>query len=367
MSHIQCRPYFRVQRPPAPRPDVKISPHAASAKTWTVPALCKAYQWPTDLKGTGIIGILELGGGFGMPEIETFFKNNGLPMPKITVVSVDGTPNDNAGGGDADIEVALDIQVAGASFAYATGRPAEIRVYFAQDIAPIVTAAAKEGCAVLSCSWGADETSWGKEAAEELQAACVAANALGMTIFAAAGDNDSDDGGGKTGVDCPGSCPNVVCCGGTSKPHAGEEVVWNDTPGDADGEGTGGGYSKFFPVQAWQTGAPKAPAGLGRMVPDVAANADPDTGYEIFVHGAPLVVGGTSAVAPLYAGLFAAMSAPDDKLGDIGRVLWASQKDFVDITQGENGVYHAAVGPDPCSGLGVPIGTALAETFGVDG
>ena len=363
--HVQCKPYFRLQRPSASRPGVVVNPHAASAKTWTVPALCTAYKWPANLKGVGIIGIVELGGGFGMTEVETFFKNNGLPVPKITVVSVDGTQNDNLGGGDADIEVALDIQVAGASFAIATGRAAEIRVYFAQDIAPAVATAAKDGCAVCSISWGADETSWGEEAADEMQAACVAANALGMTIFAAAGDNDSDDGGGKTGIDCPGSCPNVVCCGGTSKPHAGEEVVWNNTPGNADGEGTGGGYSKFFPVQTWQIGAPKAPAGLGRMVPDVSANADPDTGYEIFVHGQPMVVGGTSAVAPLYAGLFAAMSASDDKLGDAGPELWSNPDAFTDVTTGENGVYKAAAGPDPCSGLGVPLGVTLAAKLGV--
>jgi kumamolisin len=335
---------------------------AADGTTWSVPALCAAYGWPKDAAGTGVIGIVELGGGYGMPEIEAYFKALGQPAPSVTFVSVDGTKNENATGGDADIEVALDIEVAGASFFLATGRPATIRVYFSQDIDTAVAAAAKDGCAVCSISWGADETSWGKTDAEAMQAACVAANATGMAICAAAGDNNSDDGGGKTGVDCPGSCPNVVSCGGTSKPKTGAEVVWNDTPGNANGEGTGGGYSKFFPAEDWQIGAPPAPAGLGRMVPDVAANADPNTGYEIFVHGKAIVVGGTSCVAPLYAGLFAALSIPAEKLGDIGPDLWsdAARSSFADVVKGNNGAYDARVGPDPCTGLGVLIGSKLA-------
>jgi hypothetical protein len=86
------------------------------------------------------------------------------------------------------------------------------------------------------------------------------------------------------------------------KPHGAnaEETVWNDDPGNPQGSGTGGGFSELFsPMPAWQAGAPHGP---GRMVPDVAANADPYTGYNVFVHGAQETIGGTSAVAPLYAG-----------------------------------------------------------------
>ena len=81
------------------------------------------------------------------------------------------------------------------------------------------------------------------------------------------------------------------------------ETVWNNDPGNPSGNGTGGGYSTLFPPQPWQAGAPQGP---GRMVPDVAADADPYTGYELYVHGAGVTLGGTSAVSPLYAGLFAA-------------------------------------------------------------
>ena len=240
-------------------------------------------------------------------------------MPSVTDVSVDGTentPGQSGSAGDDDYEVALDIEVSGAAYYAATGHAATIRVYWSQDIGTAVQKAAADGCDVCSISWGADEANWGATAAQQMEATVQAAVAGGMVVFAASGDNDSSDGGSTpANVDCPSSCPHAVGCGGTMKtPTA--ETVWNDNPGKTDGEGTGGGYSTIFPVQSFQIGAPPAPAntqyGKGRMVPDVCANADPNTGYNIFVHGSATVVGGTSAVAPLYAGLFAAFGT---KLG----------------------------------------------------
>ena len=102
----------------------------------------------------------------------------------------------------------------------------------------------------------------------------------GMVVFAASGDNDSSDGGpGRANVDLPASAPHVIGCGGTHKPHSGEETVWNNDPRKTTGEGTGGGYSTLFPMPSWQAGAPHGP---GRLVPDVAANADPNTGSRSF-------------------------------------------------------------------------------------
>ena len=105
----------------------------------------------------------------------------------------------------------------------------------------------------------------------------------------------------------------------------------------------------------WQAGAPHGP---GRMVPDVSADADPNTGYNIVLHGQQVTIGGTSAVAPLYAGLFAAFGT---KLGFVTPELWANHLCFNDITRGDNGAYRARPGPDPCTGIGSPIGTQLAD------
>jgi subtilase family serine protease len=179
-----------------------------------------------------------------------------------------------------------------------------------------------------------------------------------MVVFAASGDNDSSDGGpDPANVDLPSSSPYAVGCGGTRKTRE-SETVWNEEPGRPYGNGTGGGFSRLFtPMPPWQANAPHGP---GRMVPDVAANADPQTGYEIVVHGQPAVVGGTSAVAPLYAGLFAAFGR---KLGFVTPKLWQNQTAFTDITDGDNGYFRAKIGPDPCTGLGAPIGRRIASLF----
>ncbi len=368
MSHspkYHCHPYFKLRK--QVKRIERLRPEAAAATPWTVPNLCAAYNWPANLAGGGVIAIVELGGGWVMSDMTAFFQSVNQPVPSITDVSVDGTqntPNQSGQAGEADYEVALDIQVAAASYYAATGKAATIRMYWSQDIASAVEKATSDGCDVCSISWGADEAEWGATAAQQMESAAESAVAAGMVVFAAAGDNDSSDGGSTpANVDCPSSCPHVVGCGGTYKTTT-EETVWNDNPGETDGEGTGGGYSTIFPVQSFQIGAPPAPAntqyGSGRMVPDVTGDADPNTGYEIFVHGSSTVVGGTSAVAPLYAGLFAAFGT---KLGFVAPTLWENQKAFNDITQGSNGFYSAAVGPDPCSGIGSPIGTSIAALF----
>jgi kumamolisin len=335
----------------------------AGAGPWKIADLCAAYQWPTGAPGGGVIGIIELGGGWLSSDVQAFCTANNVPLPAITDISVDGSRN--APGSDADGEVALDIQIAAAAYSLATGKPATIRMYWSRDITSAIIVAANDGCDVCSISWGADEAEWGLAAATALEAAAQAGNAAGMVVLAAAGDNDSSDGGpGAANVDLPASAPHVIGCGGTSK-TADAEVVWNNNPGNADGSGTGGGYSMFFttslvPGSHWQMRLrdPGARGIAGRMVPDVAANADPNTGYEIVVGRQSQVVGGTSAVAPLYAGLLAACG---QKRGDgLAVKLHGNPAAFTDITQGDNGAYQAAVGPDPCTGLGAPIGTAIA-------
>jgi kumamolisin len=334
--------------------------------SYDVPTLCQDYQWPTSLVGGGVIAIVELGGGWVQADIDAYFKSISQPSPNVIDISADGkttnSPNQSIGQqSDPDYEVTMDIEIAAASYYVATGKPANIRVYWSEDIATAVQKAAADGCDVCSISWGSDEANWGATAANQMEDVATAATAAGMIVFAAAGDNDSSDGGDSpANVDVPGSCPHVISCGGTST-TATAESVWNNSPGNTNGEGTGGGYSTLFPVQSYQVGAPTPPKGLGRMVPDVSADGDPDTGYNVYVHGEKATgIGGTSAVAPLYAGLFAAFGT---KLGFVSPKLWANQNCFNDITEGNNGLYSAALGPDPCTGIGSPIGTKLAALF----
>lgn len=254
------RPYFKL--PPARA----VRPAAPGAEPWTIGDLCAAYAWPRNLAGGGIIAILEFDGGWVSSDINAFFQAANLPAPQVEDVRVSGAgnnPNKHAGNPelDPDQEVTLDIQIAAAAYSIATGKPAQVRVYWADatdwgSMAAAVTAAAADGCDVCSISWGSDEANWqaagnmvGIDYVQQLNAAAQAATNSGMGVFAASGDNDSSDGGpDPANVDLPSSSPFVVGCGGTTKTRD-KETVWNETPGNANGEGTGGGYSRIFPVQ----------------------------------------------------------------------------------------------------------------------
>jgi kumamolisin len=329
------------------KPYFKLPHDVASTHAWSVPTVCALYNWPTGLPGRGKIGIVELGGGWMHQDMVAFFSRIHQTPPKITDVSIDGTQN--SPGGDADAEVALDIQIAGAGFHEATGQPADITVLWAQDIATAVLRAVDLGIDVISISWGAREMTWGRTGARAMEQAAIVATNAGCVVLAASGDNNSGDGGPGANVDLPAGCPHVIGCGGTRLTRS-TETVWNDGPS----EGTGGGFSTFFPMPSWQIGAPNGP---GRMVPDVAGNADPNTGYHIIIDGQDIVVGGTSAMAPLYASLIAGCGT---KLGFIAPKLWATPAAFRDITVGDNGQFRAGVGPDPCTGLGSPHAARIA-------
>jgi kumamolisin len=194
---------------------------------------------------------------------------------------------------------------------------------------------------------------------------------LGVTICAASGDDGSSDGvdDGANHVDFPASSPNILACGGTSLESSNgvitSETVWND---GAQGGAGGGGFSVQFPLPAWQASINiQPPAGGGRGVPDVAGDADPDTGYNVLVDGESLVIGGTSAVAPLWSGLIALMNQELGKpLGFLQPAIYAlpsSDDAFNDITSGSNGAFPAGPGWDAASGLGSPSGENLLQAL----
>jgi kumamolisin len=101
-----------------------------------------------------------------------------------------------------------------------------------------------------------------------------------------------------------------------------------------------------------------------RGVPDVSGDADPVTGYDVRIDGTDTVIGGTSAVAPLWAGLIARInSTRGSRVGYINPPLYAATSDLNDITTGNNGTYAAGPGWDACTGLGSPDGTKIAALF----
>jgi kumamolisin len=364
-----AKPHFRRKKKHAAPP----------AGTFTAPQLAQLYQFPTGLDGTGqTIAIVELGGGYKSGDLTTYFKNLKLKSPNIAAVSVDG--GTNTPGSDADAEVLLDIEVAGA---VASG--ASIAVYFApntdQGFVDAILDAAHDTTrkpSVISISWGGPEDSWTAQSQAAMNQALQDCAALGVTVTVASGDNGSSDGvqDGKLHVDFPASSPYALACGGTTLRAGGSsiqsETVWNET---AQNEGaSGGGVSTVFPIPSYQASA-KVPVNpqtsfAGRGVPDVAGDADPVTGYQVEVDGQATVVGGTSAVAPLWAGLVALLNQKlGTPVGFLNPALYAAQQGITnDVTSGNNddanlGSYTAGPGWDPCTGLGSPNGNAILNAL----
>ena len=355
-----------------------LRPAAAAATSFEPPQVAQAYAYPSGIDGTGqTIAILELGGGFAQSDLDSYFSGLGIPTPSVTSVSVDGATNAPTGDPDGpDAEVLLDIEVSGS---IAPG--AKIVVYFApntdQGFLDGITTAIHDtdnNPQILSISWGGPESTWTTQDFTNFDAAFADAGTLGVTVTVAAGDSGSSDGvsDGSAHVDFPASSPHVLACGGTSLKASGatikSEVVWND---GTSGGATGGGVSAAFPLPTWQQNANVPPsvnagANVGRGVPDVAGDADPQTGYDILVDGSSGVVGGTSAVAPLWAALVALLNQKSSKpLGFINATLYANPSALNDITSGNNGAYSAGPGWDACTGLGSPNGTRLAAVFDV--
>jgi kumamolisin len=347
------------------------------ATSFTPVAIGELYGVPDGASATGVcVALIELGGGYRLSDLETYFAGLGIATPSVSAVAVDGASNDPTGSTSGpDTEVMLDIEVAGA-----IARGASIVVYFApntdQGFADAISAAVHDDThkpQVISISWGGPENTYTAQTTSVFEAAFTDAASVGVTVFVAAGDNGSSDGvgDGDAHVDYPASSPQVVGCGGThvtaTNGAISSEVVWNDLP---SGGATGGGISIAFPVPTWQASAHVPPsanaeAGTGRGVPDVAANADPETGYQVRADGEDLVVGGTSAVAPLYAALTAlAVARTGQSLGFINARLYSlGDVAFRDITTGNNGAYHAIVGWDPCTGLGSPKAASIISSL----
>ena len=349
-----------------------LRPAAVGAQSYLPRQVAKFYSFPLNADGSGeTIGILELGGGFTTTDIQQYFQNQNIAPPAVVAVSVDGGTNAPTNPNGADSEVMLDIEVA-ASVAPA----AEIAVYFTpntdQGFLDALTTAIHDATnhpSVISISWGGPESSWTQQAMTAFDDACQSAAALGITITVASGDNGSTDGvsDGANHVDFPASSPHVLGCGGTKITVSGttltHEVVWNDEA--QSGGATGGGVSAVFALPTWQQNANVSGAtngGSGRGVPDVAGDAAPATGYSIEVDGQTEVVGGTSAVAPLWAGLIALLNQKLGKqVGFLNPQIYPllGSAAFRDITQGNNGAFSAGVGWDACTGLGSPAGNSL--------
>ena len=363
-----AKPKFRL------RPEVM--PHAAMNISYTPQQIARMYSFPSgpDSDGSGqSIAIIELGGGFRQSDLNQYFGANGPVVTAVAVNQGHNAPTGDANGPDG--EVMLDIEVAGA-----IAPKSQIAVYFTANtnkgFIDAINAAVHDKVrkpSVISISWGGPEDGGGYTATsiQSFHQAFQAAALMGVTVLVAAGDNGSSDGLAGEHVDFPASDDLVTGCGGTrlvstDKVIIKSETVWNDNNGGA----TGGGISKVFAVPTYQQGLQSTKTDgtkavlTGRGVPDISGDADPVTGYNVLVDGQSFAIGGTSAVAPLMAGLVALLNQKLSKpVGPLNSTLYSLQKSGKnvcrDITEGNNGDFAASPSWDACTGLGVPNGAAL--------
>lgn len=331
---------------------------------YTGAQIAKMYNFPDSDGEDMTVGIIELGGGFSDDDIDTYFTEIGLSRPVVLSHSVAGVTN--SPGGKYDGEVMLDVLVLGA----VVPKCKQV-VYFGPNstsgFMQTLQAAIHDTTnnpSVISISWGQAEKYWSASNIQAFESVLSDAAALGITICVSSGDNGSTDGGKGLNVQYPSSSPLSLSCGGTTITVTGEditdEVVWGNWAGS-----TGGGFSNQFDVPKYQKGV--VPTSVinpqeYRGVPDVAGSADAFEGYYVIVDGRKEEKGGTSAVAPLYAGLVIRMNKLLSKrLGFINPQLYAMNNTsaFKQILSGSNGDYNAGPIWNACTGLGAPNGKEI--------
>ncbi len=390
---------------------------ASNSGSYTANQVAKAYSM-TSLENAGTTG---KGVTLALYELEPYLASDaaayqacyGTNVP-ITNVNVDGGPgpvtSSNGREATLDIDQVLGLSP-GVSLAVYQGPNGATGPYdvtqaivtgcsFPAGATGTCDTSAAKPASVVSTSWGECEADLGLAGAQAEQTLFQEAAAEGQSWFAAAGDQGSEDcvnsnsGDTSLAVDDPGSQLNVTSVGGTSLASAGPpptESVWNNgpcNPSNCTSGAGGGGISTFWQMPSWQqalgvyadsSGTPcgAATGSYCREVPDVSADADPNTGYVVYFKGNwSGGNGGTSAAAPLWASVTALLdqscTAP---LGFINPSLYAAvQKDpgiVDDVTSGNNdltatngGKFTARVGFDMASGLGTPVASALATTIG---
>ncbi len=353
-------PYLRILRSQG------IAPHA-HPESLSHAQVCKAYGLGlVSVPRTAKIGVLSLGGSFDIADAQMAFQKWGLPVPSITKISVAGG-RERPDPGGADVENSLDVLIQSACWASMTGKPADIVFATAPNsgtgIADGLAALADAGCDVASLSWGAAESNWTAYDRAYTENKLSYCHDKGMWITVASGDNSLDDGTNTPTCDYPSGSAYVVSCGGTrlsidANGARDNEAAWGDgRPGD---EGGGGGFDPNTIKPSWQVSIP----GNFRGSPDVCANADPNSGWQIVSNGQWMSVGGTSAAAPFWAALLAVvkvlMKSPPQHPAPL---IYNSIMSLYDITTGSNGS-PAVAGWDESSGLGSPTSSFIETMVG---
>jgi|SRR5579863_2783917 len=359
-------------------------------KPLTPQQVAQLYDFPPGNGAGQTIGIYEMEtqdgpAGYTAQDLSDTMKafGGGLKVPTPIVVSVDGVSNS----GVSDGETGLDITIASA-----IAQGAQIAVYFTggntQNILHALQRMIHPGqgdpvptIISISYGWGPDDisvASFSDQAYTQMDQLFQDAANLSITVLVSSGDSGAFiESKTLAQTSYPATEPWVIACGGTTIGNVNgasfAEYVWNDT-GKAGPGASGGGVSDRFAPPAYQNGVgvPKriSTKKPGRGIPDIAGNASENSGYPQFINGQSQPVGGTSAVAPLYAGLIARINANLGRpvgfinpnlytlAGSVVRSVGSPPGPANNSLGGVTG-YPASAGWNACTGLGCVKGTAL--------
>jgi kumamolisin len=354
----------------------------------TPPQVASAYNIPAGTGANVKVGIISLGGGWSAADFNKSMGNLNLSSlvtgANITTVLVDGASGTFTGSSPDD-ENTLDLYcVAGMA------PKANIVIYIGQNstasFANVVNRAVNENCDIITISWGTTESAY---SASILEPGFANAAAKGITVCVATGDYGSQpiSGANIVGVQYPATSSNVVAVGGTQlsiNPGAGnvrinETVEYNEA-GYPAGWGGGGGVSSIIARPSWQANLTyqqyfKANSTAGpvttlttRGIPDIAAAMN---GYALWYNSTVTQFGGTSASAPVMAGMFARFMSLNGGRRPVPNaihpILYANLAAYYDITTGNNATvqylngYAASSNWDPVTGVGVPFGNVVNQ------
>jgi kumamolisin len=336
--------------------------------------LATAYDFPVSAGSGQAIGIIALGGGYTQQNLTSTFGRFNMPVPRVVDVPV-GRPNNPGDSFTAAVkEAMLDIYCAGGAAPEAT-----IVMYFAPNtFAGFYNAVAaalydqRNSPSVISISWGTTESS-----SRYLDTLFQAAIIMGITVTTATGDFGAKAllNAPNLTVQYPSTSPYVLACGGTRLAVDADNQITDEVTWNSGTVGSAGGISRFAALPQWQAGltARLNPSGADiaitqRAIPDIAGNSDPASGYQFYygVNNIDTRVGGTSAAAPLFAGMIARInSITRRRSGFLNPLIYSNTQAFRDVTEGNNSCpftvpgYQATTGWDACTGVGSPIGTAI--------
>lgn len=292
-------------------------------------------------------------------DLNTFTSQNGLATVTTQTVNTNGTSTDTSGLGEWSLDSQDIVGMAGGQVGKLIfyNIPTLSNANLTADFNTIVSANATK---IINVSLGECETSAQSDGSAAAQDQIFQqAVAQGQTFSISTGDSGADEcGDGGTTPSWPAASQYVVAVGGTTLNAS--TTTWNSATVWSDG---GGSSSTFEPQPSWQSGV--AP-GSTRGLPDIAYDADPNSGSKIIVNGATQQYGGTSLAAPLFAGAWARIIAiKGSSIGFAAPLLYQlPASDFHDITSGNNGGETAGPGYDLATGRGEMIISSAVNDLG---